>query len=109
MYSIISKQSCCVIVSSLSLLYYPFRAQEVFRQAMHSPTVRLEVVPSSKRDRYEKTHSTDSSPHFTKAKDPPPPFKAKPMRMAEEIASMESAVSVSCSVCAYYRHLFFLS
>lgn len=83
---------------------------------MHSPTVRLEVVPSSNRERYEKSligqlfgngTGPDSSPRFTKTKDPPPPFKAKPMRMAEEIATMESAVSVSCSVCAYYGHLFF--
>lgn len=91
-----------------------FRAQEVFRQAMHSPVVRLEVVPSATRERYEKSLigqlfgngiGPDASPRVTKAKDPPPPIKAKPtfrpsespaIRMAEEVAAMETALSVRC-------------
>lgn len=87
----------------------------MFRQAMHSAVVRLEVVPSSSRERYEKSligqlfgngAGPDSSPRSTKTKEPPPPVKAKPsfkpsenptMRLAEEVASMEAAVSVSSS------------
>lgn len=93
----------------------PPRAQEVFRQAMRSPVVRLEVVPSANRERYEKnligqlfgnSVGPDSSPRITKTKEPPPPIKAKPvfkppenptMRLAEEAATMEAAVSVSSS------------
>lgn len=76
--------------------------------------VRLEVVPSSTRERYEKNligqlfgsgTGPDGSPRVTKTKDPPPPVKAKPtfkpsespgMRMAEEVAAMETALSVRC-------------
>ncbi len=90
------------------------RAQEVFRQAMRSPVVRLEVVPSSNRERYEKSligqlfgtsAGPDSSPRIAKTKEPPPPVKAKPvfkpsenpaMRLAEEAAPMEATVGVSC-------------
>lgn len=86
----------------------------MFRQAMHSPMVRLEVVPSSTRERYEKSligqlfgsgTGADGSPRVSKSKDPPPPVKAKPnfkpsespaMRMAEEVAALETALSVSC-------------
>lgn len=75
--------------------------------------VCLEVVPPSTRERYEKSligqlfgngAGPDSSPHATKTKDPPPPVKAKPnfkpsespaVRMAEEVAAMETALSVS--------------
>lgn len=95
-------------------LHYPPRAQEVFRQAMHSPIVRLEVVPSSNRECYEKSVigqlfgngvGPDRSPRVTKTKGPPPPVKAKPAfkpsenpatRLPEEGAAMEAAVSVSC-------------
>lgn len=67
------------------------RSQEVFRQAMRSPTVRLEVVPVGNRERYERsligplftstpdgtpTHATGDGPPRTK--DPPPPVKVKP-------------------------------
>ncbi len=90
------------------------RAQEVFRQAMRSPVVRLEVVPSSNRERYEKSLigqlfgdgvGPDNSPRAARTKEPPPPVKAKPAfkpsenpasRLAEEAATMEAAVSVSC-------------
>lgn len=101
---------CLFFSSSLS---HPPRAQEVFRQAMRSPVVRLEVVPSSNRERYEKSligqlfgtsAGPNSSPQITKTKEPPPPVKAKPvfkpsenptMRLGEEAAPMEAAISVS--------------
>lgn len=82
---------------------------------MRSPIVRLEVVPSSNRERYERSligqlfgnaSGSDSSPRITKTKEPPPPVKAKPVfkpsenpttQLAEETASMEAAVGVSYS------------
>lgn len=80
---------------------------------MRSPVVRLEVVPSSNRERYEKSligqlvnnsAGPDSSPRITKTKEPPPPVKAKPMfkpsenpamRLAEDAATPEAAANVS--------------
>lgn len=80
---------------------------------MHSQIVRLEVVPADNRERYEKSligplfgdgAGPNSSPQITKTKEPPPPVKAKPAfkppehsasRLAEEVAAMEAAVSVS--------------
>lgn len=78
--------------------------------------VRLEVLPSSTRERYEKSligqlFANGAGPEgihqVTKTKDPPPPVKAKPtfkpsesqaIRMAEEVAAMETALSVSCFI-----------
>lgn len=92
---------------------------------MHSPIVRLEVVPSSNRERYEKSligqlfdsgASSDGSPRITKAKVPPPPVKAKPTykpsenpatRFAEEVSTVEAAVCVSRSAPSQHV-LFFL-
>lgn len=80
---------------------------------MHSQIVRLEVVPSSTRERYERSligqlfgsgAGPDSSPRSTKTKERPPPVKAKPVfkpsenptaRLAEEAASPENAATVS--------------
>lgn len=114
-FSLLFSLSLCTSHSPLSLvLSHPPRAQEVFRQAMRSPVVRLEVVPSSNRERYEKSligqlfgnsAIPDSSPRIAKTKEPPPPVKAKPVfkptenpttRLAEEAVTMEAAVSVSC-------------
>lgn len=80
---------------------------------MRSPVVRLEVVPSSNRERYEKSligqlfgnsAGPDNSPRIAKTKEPPPPVKAKPVfkpsenpttRLAEDPATLEAPVSVS--------------
>lgn len=100
---------------SFSVSIFVSRAQEVFRQAMRSPIVHLEVVPSSNRERYEKSligqlccnsAAPDNSPRGLKSKEPPPPVKAKPVfkpsenpttRLTEEAATLEAAGSVSCS------------
>ncbi|XP_019945636.2 partitioning defective 3 homolog B isoform X1 [Paralichthys olivaceus] len=103
---------CIVKINNTNLMDKTFsQAQEVFRQAMRSPVVRLEVVPSSNKERYEKSligqlfgNSTgpDHSPRIAKTKEPPPPIKAKPvfklpenpaMRLAEEAATLDTAVS----------------
>lgn len=96
-------------------LFPPFtphpRAQEVFRHAMHSPVVRLEVVPSENRERYEKSligslfadgSGPNGSPHA--AREAPPTVKAKPAsrpcehpasRLVEDMAALEAAGAVS--------------
>lgn len=122
--------SSASVFHSCFFMFRHLRAQEVFRQAMHSPTVCLEVVPPSTRERYEKSligqlfgngAGPDSSPHGTKTKAPPPPVKAKPnfkpsespaVRMAEEVAAMETALSVrhlAASINHNVNHRFLLS
>ncbi|XP_049450233.1 partitioning defective 3 homolog B-like isoform X2 [Epinephelus fuscoguttatus] len=105
------EDECIVMINNTDLMDKTFsQAQELFRQAMRSPVVRLEVVPSSNRERYEKSligqlfgssAGPDGSPRIPKTKEPPPPIKAKPvfkppenpaMRLAEEAATMEPAV-----------------
>ncbi|XP_074513603.1 partitioning defective 3 homolog B-like isoform X3 [Sebastes fasciatus] len=106
------EDECIVMINNTDLMDKTFsQAQEVFRQAMRSPVVRLEVVPSSNRERFEKSligqlfvnsAGPDSSPRIAKTKEPPPPVKAKPvfkpsenpaLRLADEAAAMEAAVS----------------
>ncbi|XP_068557781.1 partitioning defective 3 homolog B-like [Cebidichthys violaceus] len=106
------EEECIVMINGTDLMDKTFsQAQEVFRQAMRSPVVRLEVVPSVKRERYEKSligqlfgssAGPDSSPQVAKTKEPPPPVKAKPAfkppenpatRLAEVAASTEAAVN----------------
>ncbi|TNN88796.1 Partitioning defective 3 B [Liparis tanakae] len=102
------EDECIVMINNTDLMDTTFsQAQEVFRQAMRSPVVRLEVVPSVHRERYEKSligqlFGPDGSPQVAKTKEPPPPVKAKPafrtpehpaLRLAEEAASTEAAVN----------------
>ncbi|XP_042281771.1 partitioning defective 3 homolog B isoform X2 [Thunnus maccoyii] len=106
------EDECIVKINNNDLMDKTFsQAQEVFRQAMRSSVVRLEVVPSSNRERYEKSlighlvnssAGPDGSPRITKTKEPPPPVKAKPvfkpsenpaMRLAEDAANLEAAAS----------------
>uniref|UniRef100_A0A4W5LTD7 Uncharacterized protein n=1 Tax=Hucho hucho TaxID=62062 RepID=A0A4W5LTD7_9TELE len=87
------------------------QAQEVFRYAMRSPMVRLEVVPVSNRERYEKSligqlFNQSGSPKATPktaSKEPPPikpaftppikpafkPSDSSTARMAEDSSSLE--------------------
>uniref|UniRef100_A0A8C9XY96 PDZ domain-containing protein n=1 Tax=Sander lucioperca TaxID=283035 RepID=A0A8C9XY96_SANLU len=83
------EDECIVMINNTDLMDKTFsQAQEVFRQAMRSPVVRLDVVPSCHRERYEKSligqlfgnsAGPDSSPRIAKTKEPPPPVKAKPV------------------------------
>nr|XP_020470556.1 partitioning defective 3 homolog B-like isoform X2 [Monopterus albus] len=105
------EDECIVKINNTDLMDKTFsQAQEVFRQAMHTPVVRLEVVPSSSRERFEKSLigqlfgsnvGSDNSPRSAKTKEPPPPVKAKPVfkpfenpvtRFAEDGAPVEAAV-----------------
>ncbi|XP_077947363.1 partitioning defective 3 homolog B-like isoform X4 [Gasterosteus aculeatus] len=100
------EDECIVMINNTDLMDKTFsQAQEVFRQAMRSPVVRLEVVPSTNRERYEKSligqlfgnsAGLAGSPQVAKTKEPPPPVKAKPLfkppenaavRLAEEAAA----------------------
>ncbi|CAN9497934.1 unnamed protein product [Ophioblennius macclurei] len=105
------EDECIVKINNTELMDKTFsQAQDVFRQAMRSPLVRLEVVPSSNRERYEKSlisqlfggAGPNGSPRPAKTKEPPPPIKAKPVlrpaesptvRLAEEAAAHEAAAS----------------
>lgn len=104
------EDECIVRINTMDLMDKTFgQAQEVFRHAMHSPIVRLEVVPSENRERYERSligslfadgSGPNSSPHV--AREAPPPIKAKPayrpsenpcFRLAEDVAALEVAVA----------------
>ncbi|XP_032423748.1 partitioning defective 3 homolog B-like isoform X1 [Xiphophorus hellerii] len=106
------EDECIVKINNTDLMDKTFsQSQDIFRQAMRSPLVRLEVLSSSNRERYEKSlisqlcvNSTapNSSPRVTKAKDPPPPVKAKPVfkppenstpRLVEETPILEAVSS----------------
>ncbi|XP_029936619.1 partitioning defective 3 homolog B-like isoform X2 [Myripristis murdjan] len=108
------EDECIVKINHTDLMDKTFsQAQELFRQAMRSPVIRLEVVPSPNRERYEKSligqlfsnsPGPDGSPRIAKTKEPPPPVKVKPsfkpsensaMRMAEDATNLEAAVSAS--------------
>ncbi|KAM6945995.1 partitioning defective 3 homolog B-like [Aplochiton taeniatus] len=77
------EEECIVSINEHRLLDYTFsQAQEVFRQAMRSPVVRLEVVTVSNRERYERSLIgqlfNPDSPGLPKSKEPPP-IRAKPV------------------------------
>ncbi|XP_072301293.1 partitioning defective 3 homolog B [Eucyclogobius newberryi] len=95
-----AEDECIVKINNADLMDKSFsQAQEIFRQAMRSPIVRLEVVSSSNRERYEKSligqlfHGTpgpEGSPHVPRTKDPPPPVKAKPVFRPTEGTAMRA-------------------
>ncbi|XP_061698354.1 partitioning defective 3 homolog B-like isoform X1 [Syngnathoides biaculeatus] len=106
------EDECIVKINNSDLIDKTFsQAQEIFRQAMHSSIVSLEVLPSSNRERFEKSligqlfsngAGHDSSPRIPKTKEPPPLVKAKPVfrppefavvRVAEDAGSLEAARS----------------
>lgn len=76
---IFQDEECIVQINDTQLLDKTFsQAQEVFRQAMRSSTVRLLVLPVPNRERYERSligqlfNQPEPSPRV------PPPIKAKP-------------------------------
>ncbi|XP_042175975.1 partitioning defective 3 homolog B isoform X2 [Oncorhynchus tshawytscha] len=101
---IFQDDECIVKINDTELMDKSFtQAQEVFRYAMRSPMVRLEVVPVSNRERYEKSligqlFNQSGSPKAipkTSSKEPPsikPAFKpsdSPTARMAEDSSSLE--------------------
>ncbi|XP_013768956.1 partitioning defective 3 homolog B-like [Pundamilia nyererei] len=104
------EDECIVKINDTDLMDKTFsQSQDVFRQAMRSPVVRLEVVPSFNRERYEKSligqlfgNNTGPTGSPRNTKEPPPPVKAKPVfkpsensavRLAEETAGLEPGFS----------------
>ncbi|XP_030641799.1 partitioning defective 3 homolog B [Chanos chanos] len=81
---IFQEDECIVKINDTELMDRTFaQSQEVFRQAMRSPLVRLEVLPVSNKERYEKNligqlFTSESHDGTTKTKDPPP-LKVKPI------------------------------
>ncbi|XP_028846841.1 partitioning defective 3 homolog B isoform X3 [Denticeps clupeoides] len=75
---------CIISINGTQLMDKTFaQSQEVFRQAMRSPTMCLEVVPVASRERYEKSlighlFSPDVPEGIPKCKEPLP-LKVKPM------------------------------
>nr|XP_057937707.1 partitioning defective 3 homolog B isoform X2 [Doryrhamphus excisus] len=103
------EDECIVKINSNDLMDKTFsQAQEIFRQAMHSPVVSVEVLPPSNRENFEKSligqllsnsAGPDSSPRIPQTKEPPPPVKAKPVfknperpavRVAEDAPTLET-------------------
>ncbi|XP_054642837.1 partitioning defective 3 homolog B isoform X2 [Dunckerocampus dactyliophorus] len=104
------EDECIVKINSTDLMDKTFsQAQEIFRQAMHSPVVFVEVLPSSNRENFEKSvigqllsnsADPDDSPRIPQTKEPPPLVKSKPVfkhpespavRVAEDAAALEAA------------------
>ncbi|XP_045563827.1 partitioning defective 3 homolog B isoform X3 [Salmo salar] len=101
---IFQDDECIVKINETELMDKSFtQAQEVFRYAMRSPMVRLEVVPVSNRERYEKSligqlFNQSGSPKATlktSSKEPPSikpavkPYDSPTARMAEDSISLE--------------------
>ncbi|XP_048049325.1 partitioning defective 3 homolog B isoform X5 [Megalobrama amblycephala] len=89
---IFQDDECIVKINDAELMDKSFsQAQEIFRQAMRSPIVRLEVVPVFNKERFEKTvigHLFNSeSPDVSTRTKEPPPLKVKPMVRPVESSS----------------------
>ncbi|XP_053352414.1 partitioning defective 3 homolog B isoform X2 [Clarias gariepinus] len=82
---IFQDDDCIVKINDTDLMDKSFlQSQEVFRQAMRLPSVRLEVLPVANKEHFEKSlighiFSTDSHDGTPQPKEPPPPLKVKPM------------------------------
>lgn len=73
------------------------RAQDIFRQAMKSQNIILEVVPPYNREQYEKSviaplYSPDNTDQVSKAK-VPPPIHSKPVTKAVDLSGMDNLES----------------
>lgn len=94
----------------LPFFFFVHRSQEVFRQAMRSPAVRLEVLPMANKERFEKNlighlFSADSHDGTPRPKEPPP-LKVKPMvRPAESSSGRQAGPQESSSTNVESRSL----
>ncbi|XP_026128035.1 partitioning defective 3 homolog B isoform X4 [Carassius auratus] len=81
---IFQDDECIVKINDTELMDKSFsQAQEVFREAMRSSIVRLEVVPVFNKERFEKSvishlFNSENPDTSTRTKDPPP-LKVKPI------------------------------
>ncbi|KAI2660498.1 hypothetical protein H4Q32_008080 [Labeo rohita] len=89
---IFQDDECIVKINDTELMDKSFsQAQEIFRQAMRSSIVRLEVVPVFNKERFEKTvighlFNSENPDASTRTKDPPP-LKVKPIVRPVESSS----------------------
>ncbi|KAJ8350307.1 hypothetical protein SKAU_G00254370 [Synaphobranchus kaupii] len=93
------EDECIVKINDTELMDKSFvQSQEVFRQAMRSPTVRLEVVPVLNRDRYEKS-LIGQLYSLERPEGEPLPLKAEPFSRPEETqSSLEAPCPTPLSV-----------
>ncbi|XP_016138089.1 partitioning defective 3 homolog B, partial [Sinocyclocheilus grahami] len=89
---IFQDDECIVKINDTELMDKSFsQAQEIFRQAMHSSIIRLEVVPVFNKERFEKSvighlFNSENPDASTRTKDPPP-LNVKPIVMPVESSS----------------------
>uniref|UniRef100_A0A673JYW4 Par-3 family cell polarity regulator beta b n=1 Tax=Sinocyclocheilus rhinocerous TaxID=307959 RepID=A0A673JYW4_9TELE len=89
---IFQDDECIVKINDTELMDKSFsQAQEIFRQAMRSSIVRLEVVPVFNKERFEKSvighlFNSENPDTSTRTKDPPP-LKVKPIVRPVESSS----------------------
>ncbi|GAA6110148.1 partitioning defective 3 homolog B isoform X1 [Tachysurus ichikawai] len=101
---IFQDDDCIIKINDTELTDKSFsQSQEVFRQAMRLPAVRLEIVPLANKERFEKSlighlFSTDSHDRTPRPREPPP-LKVKPMvRPAESSSCRQAGPQESSSV-----------
>ncbi|KAJ8255664.1 hypothetical protein COCON_G00195280 [Conger conger] len=84
---IFHEDDCIVKINDTELMDKSFaQSQEVFRQAMRSPTMRLQVVPVLNRDRYEKSLIGQLYP-LERPEDMPLPLNAESFSRPKETQS----------------------
>lgn len=89
---IFQDDECIVKINDTELMDKSFsQAQEIFRQAMRSSIVRLEVVPVFNKERFEKSVISHlfnpETPDASARTKEPPPLKVKPMVRPVESSS----------------------
>ncbi|XP_056321203.1 partitioning defective 3 homolog B [Danio aesculapii] len=100
---IFQDDECIVKINDTELMDKSFsQAQEVFRQAMRSSIVRLEVVPVFNKERFEKSVISHlfnpETPDASARTKEPPPLKVKPMvRPVESSAGWQAEFQESSS------------
>lgn len=88
------ENECIVKINDIELADKTFaQAQDIFRQAMKSQNIILEVVPPYSREQYEKSviaplYSSDNTDHVLKTK-VPPPIHPKPVIKAIDLSGMD--------------------
>ncbi|XP_076849885.1 partitioning defective 3 homolog B [Brachyhypopomus gauderio] len=88
---IFQDDECIVRINDTELMDKSFsQSQDVFRQAMRSPVVRLEVLPVANKEHYEKSLASPLFPPKSRGGGPraaqPPPLKPKPTAKPAEAA-----------------------
>ncbi|MCJ8732721.1 hypothetical protein PDJAM_G00214550 [Pangasius djambal] len=108
---IFQDDDCIIKINDTELMDKSFsQSQEVFRQAMRLPAVRLEVLPMANKEHFERglighLFSTDSHDGTPRPKEPPP-LKVKPIvRPAESSSGRQAGPQESSSLNVESRSL----